>query len=100
MKLKEKLEFLRAGYTRKEIEAMEEAEKNEDPVSAEDPKPAEDPVPAEDPKPDYDEIIKGVNGRIDDLIKVIQESNILTDGKETDPVKTGVDTVKDILGGK
>ena len=94
MKLKEKLEFLRAGYTRKEIEAMEEAEKNEDP------KPAEDPKPVEDPKQDFDEIIKGVNGRIDDLIKVIQESNILTDGKKSEPDKTGTDTIKDILGGK
>ena len=101
MKLKEKLELLRAGYTKKEIEDMAAAEAAEEQaalVAAT--KKSNEPATPED-QIDLKGLEDRINGRINDLIQTMQESNLLNASSgQGDQIKTGADAIKDILGGK
>lgn len=102
MKLKEKLELLRAGYTKKEIEDMAAAEAAEEQAAAEAAaaKKSNEPATPED-QIDLKGLEDRINGRINDLIQTMQESNLLNASSgQGDQIKTGADAIKDILGGK
>lgn len=105
MKLKEKLELLRAGYTKKEIEDMAAAEAAEEQAAAQAAQAAAAKKSNEPATPEDQIDLKGledrINGRINDLIQTMQESNLLNASSgQGDQIKTGADAIKDILGGK
>ena len=94
MKISDRLNLLKAGYTRQEIDAMIEAEDTAPEVDAPDPT-AVDPVA--NPQDNT-----AVLTAIDELTKAIQASNILNSSRESDPqVKESVeDILNTIVNGK
>lgn len=91
MKIKERLAFIKAGYTKEDIRAMEEAEKEPEQVPEE-----PEPEKAVD-DPDY---LKLINDEISSLKELINTRNIQDSGKDIPPEKTGADMIKDILKGE
>lgn len=94
MKLTDRLNLLKAGYSRQEIEAMIEADETAPDVNAPD-TTAVDPVA--NPQDNT-----AVLSAIDELTKAIQASNILNSSRESAPqVKESVeDILNTIVNGK
>ena len=91
MTYKEILELIRAGYSKKEIDAMVKAEQKEPEPAApkKDPEPVEDPkqepVPADEPKQEpeaapqeteTEKLVKALGLRIDALTNALHTSNV------------------------
>lgn len=94
MKLTDRLNLLKAGYSRQEIEAMIEADETAPDVNAPD-------TTAVDPVANPQDNI-AVLTAIDELTKAIQASNILNSSRESAPqVKESVeDILNTIVNGK
>lgn len=103
MKLSEYITLLKAGYTKKDIDAILEAEKAE-PAQAPEEKT---PEPAQEPKPVEKPVENGENSTgnaeiltaIKDLTAAIQASNIKND-QIPENEKTGEDVLRKLVHGK
>lgn len=94
MKISDRLNLLKAGYTRQEIDAMIEAEDTAPEVNA--------PAPSEGEQVANPQDNTAVLTAIDELTKAIQASNILNSSRASDPqVKESVeDILNTIVNGK
>ena len=85
MTITERLELIRAGYTKEEISAFEtgvepeQPKPEEKPKEPEQPKPEEKPKEPEQPKQDNSAVLKAIN----DLTKAIQLQNMQKIGLDT-----------------
>lgn len=103
MKLSEYITLLKAGYTKKEIDTIQEAEKAEQAQAPEE----KTPEPAQEPKPVEKPVENGENSTgnaeiltaIKDLTAAIQASNIKND-QIPDNEKTGEDVLRKLVHGK
>lgn len=102
MKLSDYITLLKAGYTRKDIDAILEEEKTE-PAPA----PEDKPEPVQEPKPVENPVDNGENQAgnaeiltaIKDLTAAIQASNIRND-QIPENEKTGEDVLYKLVHGK
>ena len=94
MKISDRLNLLKAGYTRQEIDAMIEAEDTAPEVNA--------PAPSEGEQVANPQDNTAVLTAIDELTKAIQASNILNSSRASAPqVKESVeDILNTIVNGK
>lgn len=94
MKISDRLNLLKAGYSRQEIDAMIEAEDTAPEVNA--------PAPSEGEQVANPQDNTAVLTAIDELTKAIQASNILNSSRASDPqVKESVeDILNTIVNGK
>lgn len=94
MKISDRLNLLKAGYTRQEIDAMIEADDTAPEVNA--------PAPSEGEQVANPQDNTAVLTAIDELTKAIQASNILNSSRASDPqVKESVeDILNTIVNGK
>lgn len=102
MKLSEKLQLIRAGYSKKEIQELEreEAEQQADPEPAEPTQePAHEPDPVENPVETVDSS-EAILAAIQELRGAVQAMNIRRDQQPDPPAKTGEDVIKSLIGGK
>ena len=103
MKLSEYITLLKAGYTKKDIDAIIEAEKTEPALAPEE----KTPEPAQEPKPVEKPVENGENSTgnaeiltaIKDLTAAIQASNIKND-QIPENEKTGEDVLRKLVHGK
>ena len=85
MTIFERLELIRAGYKRTEIDAMIKADEELAKEKPKDPEPAKEPP--KDPAPEQGNEVDLLKKQIDELKKQIQLNNIKSIGMNTKPEK-------------
>ncbi len=102
MKLSEKLQLIKAGYSKKEIQELEkeEAEQQAEPEPAEpSQEPAQEPDPVENPVQTVDSS-EAILAAIQELRGAVQAMNIRRDQQPDPPERSGEDVIKSLIGGK
>lgn len=102
MKLSEKLQLIKAGYSKKEIQELEkeETEQQAEPEPAEpSQEPAHEPDPVENPVETVDSS-EAILAAIQELRGAVQAMNIRRDQQPDAPERTGEDVIKSLIGGK
>lgn len=102
MKLSEKLQLIKAGYSKKEIQELEkeEAEQQAEPEPAEpSQEPVQEPAPVENPVETVDSS-EAILAAIQELRGAVQAMNIRRDQQPDPPERSGEDVIKSLIGGK
>ena len=87
MTIFERLELIRAGYKRTEIDAMIKADEEAAKEKPKDPEPAKETSKDPDPAPEQGNEVDLLKKQIDELKKQIQLNNIKSIGMDTKPEK-------------
>ena len=106
MTIEEILTLGKMGYTKEDIEAMNQPAA--DPEPAKEPEPAKDPEPAKEPEPAKDlepakepdptkDLLKFMAGEFEKLNKSIQNSNILGSDINQPKQKTAEDVLAELI---
>lgn len=103
MKLSEKLQLIKAGYSKKEIQELEkeEAEQQADPEPAEPSQPsqAQEPESVDNPVETVDSS-EAILKAIQELRGAVQAMNIRHDQQPDPPARSGEDVIKSLIGGQ
>ena len=111
MKPSEILELIRAGYTKAEIDAMQnDAEKIEHPEPKPEPKPEPSPEPAPDPEPspeptpepkesETEKLLSALGLKFDNLTAAIQNANVNNIEHGGNQGMTADDVIRSIIDG-
>lgn len=87
MTIFERLELIRAGYKRAEIDAMIKADEESAKEKPKDPAPEQEKPKDPDPAPEQGNEVDSLRKQIDELKKQIQLNNIKSIGMDTKPEK-------------
>ena len=100
MTLTERIQLIRAGYNKREIQEIIDAEaKPAEPEPAPaSPAPVQEPAPVENPVTNVDNS-EAILAAIQELRGAIQSSNIRKDQMPEAPERTGADVLKNLING-
>lgn len=100
MKLSERIQLIRAGYSKAEIQEIIEAENQQvQPEPAQpSPEPAQEPEPVENPVETVDSS-EAILEAIKELRGAVQAMNIRKDQIPEAPERSGADVLKDLING-